>query len=95
MLSLALVGIGVLAVENAGWDQLATLGPYAVALGLGAYAVYKAGVLPERARYEQERLDRIKAQDQLHEAFEVTTPALHQANANSAAMLDYLRRREP
>lgn len=100
MLSVALVGYGVLLAQSSGvpsWSELGQLGVVALALIVGAagtgWAVNKFGLQPMTKLHQQEREDRIKAQDAFVEAYKVTAPALAQANTNQAAMLDILRNR--
>ncbi len=97
MLSVALVGFVVLFAQASppSWSELGQLGVVALALVVGAvgsgWAVNKWGLQPMTKLYQQEREDRIKAQDGFVEAYKVTAPALAQANTNQAAMLDLLR----
>lgn len=78
------------------WSELSQLGVVAMALIVGSVGtgvgMFKIVVQPERKRCEQERLDRIEAQKETKEAYQVTTPALAQANQNHAAMLALLTR---
>lgn len=86
----------VLAQQVPTWSELGQLGVVALALIVGAvgtaWAMNKFVVQPERKGREQERLDRIAAQAETKEAYQVTTPALAQANQNHAAMLALLTR---
>lgn len=96
MVTVASIGWIVLLAQAAPvtWSDLAQLGVIALAAFAGAGAVYHFGVLPERKRYEDERAERIQAQAQWREAYELTTPALAQANSNSVMMMELLRRGE-
>lgn len=76
-------------------DDLWRLGGFVVALLVGAAVTYRYTTLPERTRTAQADAERIAAQEREREAYQVTTPALIQANANHAAMLDWMRQAQP
>ncbi len=70
-----------------GWGDLAVLGTYALAMLVGAGAVYKFGVLYERsqtalerARTEVERGERKEAESRERKLAEAALPALQEAN---------------
>lgn len=92
---LALVGLLVLAAQEVSpsGDNIWRLGGFAVALILGATAQYRWGTVPARKDRDDERSERIAAQEREREAYQVTTPALIQANANQLAVLEALQER--
>ena len=66
-----------------------------ISAGLIATLLITGQLVPGK-RYTEERDERIASQAREREAYQVTTPALIQANTNHATMLEVLRqRREP
>jgi hypothetical protein len=77
----------VVAATQPGWGELAVLGTYALAMIVGAGAVYRFQVLhertqtaQERTRTEQERAERKEAEARERKLAEVVLPALQEAN---------------
>ncbi len=92
MLLVALGLVTLAAVESITWTAIRELGVPVACLVLGAYGVHHFVVKEWKVLYQQERADKLQAQAERKEAFDLTTPALIQANANQAAYLDMLRR---
>jgi hypothetical protein len=104
MLTVVVVGYAVLLAQGVpSWSELSQLGVVALAMIVGAVGVgipmYRWGIKPERARYEQERIDRIAAQTEekttraeLLESVKISIPVLGTANENSKLMLQILSR---
>lgn len=99
MLTVVAVGYGVLLAQAVpSWTELSQLGVVALALIVGAagatWVLNKMVLKPAEKRATDERTERIKAQEEWKEAFQLTLPALTQANTNSATFLEWLRRGE-
>lgn len=66
------------------------LGVIAVALMVGAAAAYRWMVVPADKRAEQERQERIAAQEREREAYRITTPAVLASNTALDRLLQVL-----
>lgn len=75
---------GVLAQSGAdpSFADLQSLGVIALALIVGAAAVYRWGVLPERKRTEQERADRVAAEGRERTVLVQSAEKVHEAVAD-------------
>lgn len=73
VLAVVLAAVGILAdAVQPGWGDLAVLGTYALAMIVGAGAVYRFGVLPER---EQTKLERGRTDQERKRAEEAEADA--------------------